>query len=112
MALPNGNAARIRKILVQFQQDMITPTAQEIAIALGLPTRAVSNALSAMHDIHRYRKNNANVTLYSLTPFAVKTVKRKSASVTPPHYHNWQTPELTIDSYNLYEGRNLAMLAR
>lgn len=109
MALPNGNAARIRKILNECLQDSTTPTAQEIAEKLSLPTRNVSNALSQMHDIHRYRKNNANVTIYSLTPFAVKSVKRKSASVTPPHYHNWQTPELTPARYDMREGGRLAM---
>ena len=31
---------------------------------------------------------------------------------TGPHYTNWKTPELTMENYNLYEGRNLAMLAR
>jgi len=112
MALPNGNAARIRKVLAEFQQDSITPTAQMVAEKLSLPIRNVSNALSQMYDVYRFRPNNKNVTVYSLTQFQVQSRKRKSSTVTPPHYHNWQTPELTIDSYNLYEGRNLAMLAR
>lgn len=30
----------------------------------------------------------------------------------PKHYHNWQTPEMTVEAYDLYAGRNLAMLAR
>jgi len=112
MALPNGNAAKIRRILNECLQDSTTPTAQEIAIKLGIQTRNVSNALSQMHDVYRHRPNHANVTVYSLTQFQVQSRKRKSSTLTPPHYHNWQTPELTIDSYNLYEGRNLAMLAR
>jgi len=112
MALPNGNAARIRKALAEFQQDSTTPTAQMVASKLGLPTRNVSNALSQMHDVYRHRPNHANVTVYSLTQFQVQSRKRKSSTVTPPHYHNWQTPELTVQHYDIYAGRNLAMLAR
>lgn len=112
MALPNGNASRIRKALQEFQQDTITPTAKQMADKLQLPVRNVSNALSQMHDVYRHRPNHANVTVYSLTQFQVQSRKRKSSTVTPPHYHNWQTPELTIDSYDIYAGRNLAMLAR
>jgi len=112
MALPNGNAARIRKVLAEFQQDSITPTAQMVAEKLSLPIRNVSNALSQMYDVYRHRPNNANVTVYSLTQFQVKSGKRKSSTVTPPHYHNWQTPELTVQHYDIYAGRNLAILAR
>jgi len=112
MALPNGNAARIRKALAEFQQDSTTPTAQMVAAKLNLPIRNVSNALSQMYDVYRFRPNNKNVTVYSLTQFHVKSGKRKSSKVTPPSYRNWQTPELTRDLYDIYAGRNLAMLAR
>lgn len=109
MALPNGNAARIRKILQECLQDSITPTAQEIADKLHLPTRNVSNALSQMPGVYRHRQNHANVTIYSLAPFHSAKPKRKSPTVTPPAYHNWQTPEMTLENYNLYEGRQLAL---
>lgn len=109
MALPNGNAARIRKILQECLQDSITPTAQEIADKLHLPTRNVSNALSQMPGVYRHRQNHANVTIYSLAPFHNAKPKRKSKDVTPPHYHNWQTPELTQSRYDMREGGRLAM---
>lgn len=109
MALPNGNAARIRKALAEFQQDSITPTAQMVAAKLNLPIRNVSNALSQMHDVYRHRPNHANVTVYSLTQFQVQSRKRKSSTLTPPHYHNWQTPELTQSRYDMREGGRLAM---
>lgn len=44
-----------------------------------------------------------------------KPIVRKAAyrgERAAPHYTNWKTPELTMENYNLYEGRNLAMLAR
>jgi len=109
MALPNGNAARIRKVLAEFQQDSITPTAQMVAEKLSLPIRNVRNALSQMYDVYRHRPNHANVTVYSLTQFQVQSRKRKSSTVTPPHYHNWQTPELTPARYDMREGGRLAM---
>jgi len=109
MALPNGNAARIRKALAEFQQASTTPTAQMVAAKLNLPIRNVSNALSQMHDVYRHRPNHANVTVYSLTQFQVQSRKRKSSTLTPPHYHNWQTPELTKARYDMREGGRLAM---
>jgi len=46
-----------------------------------------------------------------LTPTAPRKPRYKG-EVAPKHYAEWRTPELTVDSYDLYAGRNLAMLAR
>lgn len=40
-----------------------------------------------------------------------KPAKYKGAK-TPKHYHDWRTPEMTIHDYDIYQSRNLAMLAR
>jgi len=60
--------------------------------------------------------------MYSMNPETVpptpvvigtKLIKVKYKGVkAPKHYSEWRTPEMTVESYNLYEGRNLAMLAR
>ena len=44
-------------------------------------------------------------------PREVKPVKYKGIK-TPPHYSEWRTPEITPETYDIYAGRNLAMLAR
>ena len=43
---------------------------------------------------------------------AAPRAPRYKGERTGPQYHNWRTPELTPESYDLYAGRNLAMLAR
>jgi hypothetical protein len=49
--------------------------------------------------------------MYSLKPFPGGEVKQKKNS-TPKHYHDWRTPEITPETYDIYAARNLAMLAR
>jgi hypothetical protein len=44
-----------------------------------------------------------------------KPIVRKPAyrgERTGKQYHNWKTAEITMESYDIYAGRNLAMLAR
>ena len=44
-----------------------------------------------------------------------KPIVRKAAyrgERTGKQYHNWKTAEITMESYDIYAGRNLAMLAR
>jgi len=107
MATRNGTAARIRAILEREEK----ATSVEIALELGIPTRKVSNAMQGMAGVYRHRGNNHAVTVYSLQPIFKPPVKR-AENVAPKHYHNWQTPEMTRESYDIYASRDLAMLAR
>jgi hypothetical protein len=112
MAQPNGTADRIRKILQRrLDEGRSAITAAEIGEELTLETRRISNALTGMLGVFRHRKSNRNLTMYSLKPFPGGEVKQKKSS-TPKHYHDWRTPEITPQSYDIYAARNLAMLAR
>ena len=113
MALPNGTSKRIRVILERkLEEGADDTTAAMIAVELGLPTRTVSNALTGMAGVFRNRPNHAQLTTYSLRPYETAAVTKRKKNVVSPPYREWRTPELTLENYDIYAGRNLAMLAR
>ena len=110
MALPNGTSKRIRVILERkLEEGADDTTAAMMAQELGLPTRAVSNALTGMAGVYRNRPNHAQLTTYSLRPYETVTIITRKKNSVPPPYREWRTPELTLENYNLYEGRQLAL---
>lgn len=112
MAKQTGLRSRILKVL-ETQDEMY---AHEIAKAVGEPVRCVSNALFAMENVYRikhFHKRHAKC-IYSLKPFQgviEEVVKPKPKPAKLKRYVPEFRP-MAEGAYNLYEGRNLAMLSR
>lgn len=111
MAKQTGLRSKILKVL-QTQDEMY---AHEIAQAVGQPVTCVSNALFAMENVYRikhYHKRHAKC-IYSLKPFqgVIEEVIPKREKDKLKRYVPEFKP-MVEGAYNLYEGRNLAMLAR
>lgn len=109
MAKHNGLRSKILKALQQ-KKEMY---ASEIADVVGVPARNVSNAMFRMPQVYRiknYGTRNAKC-IYSLKPIE-GMIDDVIVSKQKPRRYVPEFQEMQTGSYNLYEGRNLAMLAR
>lgn len=111
MARHTGLRKKILKAL-ETKQELY---AHEIAEMIGEPVRNVSNAIFGMRDVYRikhYHKRNAKC-IYSLKPFegVIEEVIKPVVKDKPRRYVP-EFQEMKYGSYDIYAGRNLAMLAR
>jgi hypothetical protein len=111
MAKHNGLRSKILKALEQNKEMY----AHEIADAVGSTSRKVSNAIFAMQEVYRIKQHGTRNAkcIYSLKPIegmiheVITPVKKDKLKRYVPEFQEMQT-----GSYDLYAGRNLAMLAR
>ncbi len=111
MAKHNGLRSKILKALEQNKEMY----AHEIADAVGSTSRKVSNAIFAMPNVYRikqYGSRNAKC-IYSLKPIEglIEDVITPVKKDKPRRYVPEFVP-MDNRSYDIYAGRNLAMLAR
>lgn len=111
MAKHTGLRARIIEVLKKHDEMY----AHDIAAELNQSVRLVSNAIFLMDDVYRikeYKKSRTKM-IYSLKPFEglIEEVVHKQKQEKPRRYVPEFRP-MNEGGYNLYEGRNLAMLAR
>jgi hypothetical protein len=110
VAKHTGLRARIIEVLKKHDEMY----AFEIAKEVNQSVRCVSNALFLMDDVYRikeYKKSRVK-SIYSLKPFeGVIEISQKPKKEMPKRYVSEFKP-MAEGGYNLYEGRNLAMLAR
>jgi DNA-binding transcriptional ArsR family regulator len=111
VAKHNGLRSKILKVLEQNKEMY----AHEIAEAVGSTSRKVSNALFAMDDVYRIKQHGTRNAkcIYSLKPIegmieeVIKPVKKDKPKRYVPEFK-----PMAEHSYDIYAGRNLAMLAR
>lgn len=105
----------LRKKILKALESQTEMYAHEIAAAVGEPVRNVSNALFGMENVYRikhYHKRNAKC-IYSLKPFegVIEEVITPVKKDKPKRYVPEFKP-MDAGYYDIYAGRNLAMLAR
>lgn len=110
MAKRNGLRNKILKVL-ETKKEMF---AHEIAAEIGVEVRLVSNAIFGMRDVYRirsYTERNPKC-IYSLKPFdgMIEEVVPKKKEM--PRRYVPEFKPMAEGSYDIYAGRNLAMLAR
>lgn len=110
MAKQNG----LRKAIIAALQTKDRMYSHEIAEIVGASTRSVANAIYSIKEIYRVKDSSTRWShcVYSLKPIGSLKKPEPSVKKEKPRRYVPEFRPMTEKTYNLYAGRQLAMLSR